>query len=124
MFRIRRVPPALDKVFQPLEGHFHWNHCMDFRLLVVAMAFRWGRRDVANLYRYLDAEPHRTRVNNFFLVERWAPEVALRQKAQDLLPALCPGKGETVYRIIEDSKKAQRGKAMDAGAKPWMRGPT
>jgi SRSO17 transposase len=122
MFRIIRVPAILDKFFDPLRSHFHWNHGMYFRLLVVAMAFMWGRRNVANLYRYLDAVHHRTRFNNFFLVERWDPEVALRQKAQELLRALRPGKGETIYLIIDDSKKAKRGKAMDAIAK--MKDPT
>ena len=69
------------------------------------------------LYRYLDAEHHRTRFNNFFLVERWAPEAALRQKAEELLRTLRPSKGETLYLIIDDSKKAKRGQAMDAIAK-------
>jgi SRSO17 transposase len=122
MFRIIRVPAVLDKFFCPLHSHFHWNHWLYFRLLVVAMAFMWGRRNVANLYRYLDAEHHRTRFNNFFLVERWDPEAALRQKAQELLRALRPGKGETLYLVIDDSKKAKRGKAMDAVAK--MKDPT
>jgi SRSO17 transposase len=117
MFRIIRVPPTLDKFFQPLKGHFHWNHFTYFRLLVLTMAVMWGRRNVSNLYRYLDAEHHRTRFNNFFLVARWDPEAALRQKAQELLRALHPGKGETLYVIIDDSKKAKRGKAMDAVAK-------
>jgi hypothetical protein len=49
------------------------------------MAFIWGRRNLANLYRYLDAQHHRTRFNNFCLVQRWDPEAALRQKAQELL---------------------------------------
>ena len=49
-------------------------------------------------------------------------EAALRQKAQELLRALRPGKGETLYLIIDDSKKAKRGKAMDAIAK--MKDPT
>src|SRR5215216_7983940 len=122
MFRIIRVPAILDKFFDPLRSHFHWNHWMYFRLLVVAMAFMWGRRNVANLYRYLDGEHHRTRFNNFVLVERWDPEAALRQKAQELLRALRPGKGETIYLIIDDSKKAKRGKSMDAVAK--MKDPT
>src|SRR4029450_3728609 len=122
MCRIIRVPAILDKFFDPLRSHFHWNHWMYFRLLVVAMAFMWGRRNVANLYRYLEVEHHRTRFNNFFLVERWAPEAALRQKAQELLRALHPGKGETIYLIIDDSKKAKRGQAMDAIAK--MKDPT
>ena len=122
MFRIIRVPAVLDKFFGPLRPHFHWNHWMYFRLLVLAMACMWGRRTVTNLYRYLEVEHHRTRFNNFFLVERWDPEAALRQKAQELLRALRPGKGETLYLIIDDSKKAKRGKAMDAIAK--MKDPT
>jgi SRSO17 transposase len=122
MFRIIRIPPSLDKFFQPLTGHFHWNHFAYFRLLVLTIAVMWGRRNVANLYRYLEAEHHRTRFNNFFLVERWDPEAALRQKAQELLCALRPGKGETIYLIIDDSKTAKRGRAMDAIAK--MKDPT
>jgi hypothetical protein len=49
MFRIIRVSPALDQFFQHLKGHFHWNHDMYFRLLVVTMACMWGRRHGANL---------------------------------------------------------------------------
>ncbi len=49
MFRILRVPPSLDKFFQPLKGHFPWDHFAYFRLLVLTIAFRWGRRHVANL---------------------------------------------------------------------------
>jgi SRSO17 transposase len=117
MFRILRVPPLLNKFFLPLQGHFHWDHFTYFRLLVLTMAVMWGRRNVANVHRYLEASSHRTRFNNFFLVARWDPEAALRQKAQEFLRALRPGKRETIYLIIDDSKKAKRGKAMDAIAK-------
>jgi DDE superfamily endonuclease len=117
MFRIIRVPPTLDKFFQPLKGHFHWDHFAYFRLLVLPIALMWGRRNVANLYRYLDAEHHRTRVNNFFLVERWDPEAALRQQAQELLRSLRPKKGETIYLVLDDSQKAKRGRTIDAIAK-------
>ena len=86
------------------------------------IAFAWGRRNVANLYRYLDGPPHRTRFNNFFLVQRWDAEAALRQKARELLVALHPPPGATLYLILDDSKKAKRGKAMDAVAK--MKDPT
>jgi hypothetical protein len=65
--------------------------------LVLTIACMWGRRNVANLYRYLDGERHRTRFNNFFLVERWDPEAALRQQAQAMLRALRPTQGETIY---------------------------
>jgi hypothetical protein len=122
MFRIIRVPAALDKFFGPLRCHFHWNHWTYFCLLVLAVACMWGRRNVANLYRYLDAEHHRTRFNNFFLIERWDPQAALRQKAHELLQALHPQRGDTIYLIIDDSKKAKRGTAGDAIAK--MKDPT
>ena len=122
MFRIIRVPPALDKFFRPLHGHFHWDHFMYFRLLVLTMAVMWGRRNVANVHRYLDAAPHRTRFNNFFLIERWDPEAALRQKASELLCSLHPAPGETLHLIIDDSKHAKRGKTMEAVAK--MKDPT
>jgi DDE superfamily endonuclease len=122
MFRIIRVPRSLDKFFRPLHRHFRWDHVESFRLLVLAMAVTWGRQHVANLYRALEAQRHRTRFNNFFLLERWAPEAALRQKAEELLHALHPGKGATIYLIIDDSKKAKRGKTMEAMAK--MKDPT
>jgi hypothetical protein len=70
MFRIIRMPPVLDKFFHTLQPSFHWNHFAYFRLLVVVIAFAWGRRNVASLYRYLEAQHHRTRFNNFFLVAR------------------------------------------------------
>jgi SRSO17 transposase len=117
MFRILRVPPSLDKFFQPLHGHCHWEHFPSVRLLVVTIACMWGRRTVANGDRDLEAPSHRTRLNNFFLVARWDPEAALRQKAQEWLRALPPQPGETISWRIDDSKTAKRGQGMDAVAK-------
>lgn len=122
MFRIIRVPPTLDQFFQPLKGHFHWDHFTYFCVLVGTIACMWGRRNVAHLDRHLEAPAHRTRLTNFFLVERWAPEAALRQKAQELLRALSPGPGAPVSLIIDDSKTAQRGQHMEAVTK--MKDPT
>jgi DDE superfamily endonuclease len=117
MFRIIRVPRSLDQFFRPLHHHFHWDHFEYFRVLVLGMAFTWGRHNVANLCRYLDIQHHRTRFNHFFLVQRWDPEAALQQKAQELLRALAPQAGDTVYLSLDDSKHAKRGKQMDAIAK-------
>jgi SRSO17 transposase len=117
MFRMIRVPFVLDEFFHTLQPHFHWNHFAYFRVLVVVIAFAWGRRNMASLYRHLDAQHHRTRFNNFFLVARWAPEAALLQKAQELVRALHPRKDETLYLVIDDSKTAKRGIHMDAVAK-------
>jgi hypothetical protein len=117
MFRIRRVPPALDKFFQPLEGHVHWHHFAYVRRLVLTMACLWGRRHVAHVYRYVDAGHHRTRFNHVFLVERWDPEAARRQLAQASLRGRHPDKGDTISVILDDSKTAKRGQAMEAIAK-------
>jgi hypothetical protein len=90
MFRIIRVPPALDKCFQPVARHVPGNHVTYLRWLVVTIACMWGRHHVANGYRYLtngyrylDAPSHRTRVNTLCLVEQWAPEAVPRQQAQE-----------------------------------------
>jgi hypothetical protein len=122
MFRIVRVPTPLDKFFHGLRARAPWDHFEYFRLLVLAMAFAWGRRNVANLYQSRDVSHHRTRFNNFFLVQRWDPEAVLRQQTLERLRALHPQAGETLYRLIGAPKKAKRGKAMDAVAK--MQDPT
>jgi hypothetical protein len=117
-----RVPRTLDQFCCPLQGPFQWDHFAYFRLLVLAMAFAWGRHHGTHLSRYLDAPHHRSRFHNFFLGRRWDPEAALRQKAQELLRALAPRPGNTVYLILDDAKKGKRGKQMDAVAK--MQDPT
>jgi SRSO17 transposase len=116
MCRLIRVPPSLDQFFQPLKGHFHWDHVAYCRLVVLTLALMWGRRNVATLSRDLEAEHHRTRFNNVFLVERWEPEAALCQQAQAWLRSLRPSKGETISLVLDDSKKAKRGRTMDAVA--------
>jgi SRSO17 transposase len=114
MFRIVRFPQKLTRFFAPLEGCFRWEHFQYFRQLVLAMAFAWGRRNISNLYRYLEAETHRTRFNNFVLVGRWDPAAPLRLKAVEMVQWLKPRQGETMYLILDDSKKRKRGKHMDA----------
>jgi hypothetical protein len=96
MFRIIRGPRTLDKFFRPLHHHCHWNHFESCRWRVLVMAFTWGRPQVANLYRALEAQHHRTRFKNFFLGQRWDPQAALQQKAQERLQALAPQPGDPV----------------------------
>lgn len=117
MSRILRVPASLDAFFRPLQGHFHWDHFTDVRLLVLTRAVLWGRRNVAHRYRYLEAPSHRTRCNNVFLVARWDPEAALRQTAQTRLRELHPQPAGTVYMVIEDGTQAKRGQWRAAVAK-------
>lgn len=116
MFKIVRFPSCLQSFFGSLTTEFHWNHHEYFRWLVLLIACAWGRRNISNLLRQLDARdhPHRSRFNNFLNSARWDPEALLRQKAMELLAALHPKPGETVALILDDSKKQKRGKHMEA----------
>lgn len=124
MFKIVRFPSMLEPFFSSLTTEFHWNHFAYFRWLVLLVAFSWGRRNISSLYRQLDrrAHHHRTRFNNFLLLDRWDPEQALRDKALELLGALKPKPGDVVQLILDDSKKQKRGKHMDAVG--WLHDPT
>jgi SRSO17 transposase len=92
-------------------------------MLVVLIAFSWGRRNIATLYRHLDSrnQPHRSRFNNFLSVDRCDYAAVLRLKADELLTLLAPAKGETVELIIDDSKKQKRGKHIEAVG--WIKDP-
>jgi hypothetical protein len=115
-FRIGRVPSVLDKVFRTRQPSLQWEHFDYFRLLVMAMAFAWGRRTVTNLSRDLGASPHRTRCNNFFLVQRWVPEAALRQKAGERLRALPRNREKPAIGSLMMPRRP-------SGASEWMPSP-
>jgi hypothetical protein len=85
-------------------------------MLVLLIAVTWERKNIQALHRYLDSDsfPHRTRFNNFLHVGRWNPEKTLAMKAYEMIRMLNPKKGETLYFIIDDSKKGKRGKKMEA----------
>ena len=123
MFKIVRFPIKLKSFFVSLENQFHYNHFQYFQMLVVLIAFSWGRRNIAALYRHLDSrsQPHRSRFNNFLSVDRCDYAAVLRLKTGELLALLAPAKGETVELIIDDSKKQKRGKHMEAVG--WIKDP-
>lgn len=111
MFKIVRFPLRLEPFFDSLRDRFHWDHFQYFRTLVLVSAFAWGRRNISSLYRHLDDREftHRSRFNNFMLVQRWNPEEALKQKANELLKALDPQPGDVVKLLLDDSKKKKCG---------------
>ena len=114
MFKIARPPHKLTRFFKSLEGRFLWDHFAYFRQLVLAIAFAWGRRTVANLYRYLEATTHRSRFNHFLHQQRWDPGACLRLKATEMVAWLKPRRGERLYLLIDDSNTRKCGRHMDA----------
>jgi len=116
MFKIVRFPKKLESFFDSLKNQFHWDHFEYFRMLVLLIAISWGRRNISALYRHLDSrnQPHRSRFNNFMIVDRWEPQIVLQMKASEMLGTLGPRKGDVIEFIIDDSKKQKRGKAMEA----------
>jgi hypothetical protein len=123
MFKIVRFPSKLKSFFDPLQDQFHFNHFQYFRMLILLIAFSWGRHNITSLYRHLDSrnQPHRSRFNNFLSVGRCNYAQILHMKAYDLLNLLKPNKGETIEFILDDSKKQKRGKHMEAVG--WIRDP-
>jgi hypothetical protein len=116
VFKIVRFPSKLNNFFSSLETQFLYKHFEYFKMLVLLIAVTWEQRNIQALYRYLDSDsvPHRTRFNNFLHVGRWNPQKALAMKAYELLWMLNLKKRESVYLIIDDSKKSKRGKKMEA----------
>lgn len=116
MFKIVRFPSKLEHFFNTMKTEFRFGHFVYFKFLVLLIALSWERRNIQALYRYLDPEmfPHRTRFNNFLHGGRWNPEKTLAKKALEILKRLSPKKGETIYLILDDSKKHKRGTKMDA----------
>ena len=114
MFKLARFPHKLSRFFNALEERFLWDHFAYSRQLVLAAAFAWGRRNVSNLYRYLEATTHRSRFNHFLHQERWDPAACLRLKASGMLAWLKPRRGERLYLLVDDSSKHQCGRHMDA----------
>lgn len=114
MFKIVRIPAGISRFFRSLTTEFHWEHAAYFRSLVFVIAFAWGRRNITNLYRHLDAGQHRTRFNNFLHAGRFDERALLMRKAYELLGRIKLRKGAVIHLILDDSKRAKRGKHMDA----------
>jgi SRSO17 transposase len=102
------------RVSSSLTSEFHWEHGEYFQQLVLAMAICWGRRNVANMYRHLDASTHRTRFNNFMKVGRWNPERLLQQKAYEILGQLKIKPGSIIYLVLDDSHNPKCARKMEA----------
>jgi Transposase DDE domain len=123
MFKIVRFPSAIENFFCSLKTEFLFGHFEYFRILVLLIVISWEDRNISSLYNYLDEKyfTNRTRYNNFMNVARWTPERTLAKKAYELLNSIKLRAGETIYLILDDSKKNKRGKRMDAVG--WVHDP-
>ena len=86
------------------------------RMLVLAIAVTYGRKNVAALRAILPGEAHPTNIS-LFLRYNWAPEPLLDIVARRQLKALNLGEKDTLYLIIDDTKVRKRGKHMGALSK-------
>jgi hypothetical protein len=64
------------------------------------MGCTWGRQHATNSYGYLAVTLHRSRFNNFFLVQCQDPKAPLCQKAHGLLLMLHSSPTEPLYRVM------------------------
>lgn len=114
MFKITRIPLKFKSFFETNRKDFLFDHHSYFSSLVLAIAVAVGRRNIVNLCRHIETERHRSRFNNFLNVShRYDLPETLANKAHELLRKLKPQPGEAIELILDDSKKAKRGKVMD-----------
>jgi hypothetical protein len=86
------------------------------RMLVLAIAVTYGRKNIAALKAILPGEAHPANLS-LFLRYNWEPEPLLNIVAYRQLKALGLKEGDTLYLIIDDTKVRKRGKRMQALSK-------
>lgn len=119
MFKIVRIPKALESFFRSLTGCFHWGHYSIFCLLVLSMATGFGRRNTSNLHRQIFTQLPRPRFNEFLTKKYFNIEAMLADKAVEIMKACLTSADKTIYLILDDTKKRKRGKHMDGVSKVY-----
>lgn len=117
MLKVLRVPACCRSFFKPVEGFFSARQWPYFQGIILAMGIAFGRRNILNLKRYLPGGPHRTNYNRFLIGWKWNPRDVLQKLALWRVRKMELRKGETIYVVIDDTKRRKRGKRMAAVGK-------
>lgn len=99
-----------------MKGKLTETQFQRLRMLVLAIAVTYGRKNVFALKKILPQEAHHTNIS-LFLRYRWEPEPLVDIVARQQLKALGLKEGDTLYLIIDDTKVRKRGKRMQALSK-------
>ena len=114
MIRIGKIPTKVKPFFDTLRIYFtkrQWEH---FYKIVLAITIAYGRKNIKNLYRHMNAETHRQKVNEFLTDSPWDGEEVLQETSLSILYSLKPRKGDLLEILIDPSGKGKRGSQMEA----------
>lgn len=103
----------LDRFFNPLRKYFNVRSFEHFKVFGALMAMSSDSKTVNRLCSMIAFGPNRTKRNDFLIQSPWDEEQVLKHLAMDQLKDLYRP-GEPVFLIIDDSKKAKRGKHVEA----------
>lgn len=113
MKRIVRIPKMLDSFFNPLRKYFNSRSFEHFKVFCALMAMSSDSKTVNRLCSLLAFGPSRTKRNDFLIQSPWDEKRVLKHTAMDQLNDLYRP-GEPLFLILDDSKKAKRGKHVEA----------
>ena len=103
----------LDSFFNPLRNYFNVRSFEHFKVFCALMALSSDSKTVSRLSSFLAFGPSRGKRNDFLIQSPWDEQQVLKHTAMDQLRDLYRP-GEPLFLIIDDSKKAKRGKHVEA----------
>lgn len=113
MKRIVRIPKMLDSFFNPLRKFFNVRSFEHFKVFCALMAMSNDSKNVSRLCSLLSFGPSRGKRNDFLIQSPWDEAQVLKHQAMNQLAQLYRP-NEPLFLIIDDSKKAKRGKHVEA----------
>lgn len=103
----------LDRFFNPLRKHFNVRSFEHFKVFCALMAMSSDSKTVNRLCSLLAFGPSRGKRNDFLIQSPWDEQQVLKHTAMHQFRELYRP-GEPLFLIIDDSKKAKRGKHVEA----------
>ena len=115
---VDRFPKFLQSTFRPQRSRFSRTGFDHFRYLIVALLINVRSTKLSHLSQAIPNQGHRTSHARFLLSEWDAPGM-LSAQAERIIRQMRPGKHETIYLLIDDTRIKKRGKKMDGVSKIW-----
>jgi len=111
MIKVGRIPKELKDFFAPLASQFTRSKTFqNFQAVVLAFALMQESRNVTRISRMLAEGSHQTRLNKLLNSSAWDGGKVLRELARLRLADFNLKPGDSVRVILDDTKRAKRGK--------------
>jgi SRSO17 transposase len=116
---IDRLPSFVQRFFSPMEAMLHKPQFPHLWGLVLSVVVSLRAAKLAHLSAVVPGGGHRTSKGAFLSRSDWDAPALVEGAAMDLLAAMKPKAGEVVYLLLDDTRIAKRGKAMERLSKIW-----